>query len=131
MQIGVVGTGKMGTAIGKRLLARKHTLSVWNRTPARAQPLAALGAVVAATPSELATKVELVISIVTDEAALEAIYFGANGLLAKSVAGQLFIDMSTVRPAMPRKIAARVEIAGATMKLAINLPLMVYWQTLG
>lgn len=185
MHIGIAGTGKMGSAIAKRLLGLNHQVTVWNRTAQRAQPLRDLGAGWAQTPSELAAQTDAVITMLTDEQALDAVYFGAQGLLSQPVDGQLFIDMSTVKPAKPQEVGAKVAAAhatylecpvggsvgpategkllgfvggaeadlarakpileqlcrrvehvgplgaGATMKLAINLPLMVYWQTLG
>jgi 3-hydroxyisobutyrate dehydrogenase len=184
MQIGIAGTGKMGAAIARRLLGAGHQVSVWNRTADRAQPLLAEGARWAATPAALAREVTTVITMLTDEAALEEVYFAAHGLLAGAKGDHLFIDMSTVRPATQQAVGARVRAAGArylecpvggsvgparegkllgfvggaaadlerarellallcrrvehvgelgagaTMKLAMNLPLMVYWQTL-
>ena len=188
MHIGIAGTGKMGSAIARRLLGLGHQVSVWNRTRARAQPILELGA----AWSELAgmpAKVDAVITMLTDDAALDAVYAAVQasgaGLLAGDVKGRLLIDMSTVRPATQQAVGARVAAAGAgyvecpvggsvgpaqegkllgfvgaadadlararpllellcrrvehvgplgagaTMKLAINLPLMVYWQTLG
>jgi 3-hydroxyisobutyrate dehydrogenase len=185
MHIGIAGTGKMGTAIGKRLLATGHRLTVWNRSPERTRELIELGATQADSPRDLVSKVDAVITMLTDGPALDRVYFGADGLLSGPVASQLMIDMSTVSPAKQQEIGARVAAAGATyvecpvggsvgpaqegkllgfaggsaddlaraqplleklcrrvehvgplgagatMKLAINLPLMVYWQTLG
>jgi 3-hydroxyisobutyrate dehydrogenase len=185
MHIGIAGTGKMGSAISKRLLGLGHQVTVWNRSAARAQPLLDMGIGWAKTPLDLATQTEAVITMLTDEQALDDVYFGANGLLTGKVDQQLFIDMSTVKPAQQQAVGARVAAAnatyvecpvggsvgpasegkllgfvggaqadlarakpildqlcrrvehvgplgaGATMKLAINLPLMVYWQTLG
>ena len=185
MHIGIAGTGKMGSAIAKRLLGLGHQVTAWNRSAARAQPLRDLGIGWAQTPIELATTTEAVITMLTDEQALDDVYLGANGLLSGKVDGQLFIDMSTVKPAQQQAVGARAASAkatyvecpvggsvgpasegkllgfvggpeadlarakpildqlcrrvehvgplgaGATMKLAINLPLMVYWQTLG
>ena len=175
----------MGSAIAKRLLGLKHEVTVWNRTPQRAQPLRDLGAAWARSPARLAAQADLVITMLTDAQALDAVYGGPDGLLALPAAGKLFVDMSTVMPAQQQAIGARVAAAaasylecpvggsvgpalegkllgfaggaqadlararpvlevlcrrlehvgpvgaGATMKLAINLPLMVYWQTLG
>ncbi|MDB5900580.1 MAG: 3-hydroxyisobutyrate dehydrogenase-like protein [Ramlibacter sp.] len=184
MHIAIAGTGKMGTAIARRLLALGHSVTVWNRTPARAQPLEQAGASIAATPADLLKGADAVITIVTDAAALDAVYFAAGGLLSASPSGQLFIEMSTVAPAKQQEMGRRVTEAGgrflecpvggsvgpaaqgkllafcggdaqdverarpvlellcrriehaggfgagATLKLGINLPLMVYWQTL-
>ncbi len=183
-QIGLAGTGKMGAAITKRLLASGHAVVVWNRNAARAQPLLQAGATWAASPKALAQACDTVISMLTDEAAIDQVYGGAEGLLASPPPGRLFIDMSTVQPAKPKALAALAQAAGArflecpvggsvgpasegkllgfvggaaldlerarpllnllcrriehvgdfgagaTVKLAINLPLMVYWQTL-
>lgn len=185
MHIGIAGTGKMGSAIAKRLLSLNHQVTVWNRTPERAQSLIDMGASWAGSPRDLAGLAELVITMLTDEQALDHVYFGPHGLLSGSVDNKLFIDMSTVKPAKQQEIGARVSAAramylecpvggsigpaqegkllgfvggaevdlararvvldqlcrrvehvgplgaGALMKLAINLPLMVYWQTLG
>src|SRR5512136_2691358 len=108
LKIGIAGTGRMGAAIATRLLARGHAVAVWNRTPKKAQALAASGATVAVTPEELATKSEVVITVLTDAAAIDATYRGAHGLLAGDVRGKLFIDISTVRPEVEKALAASV-----------------------
>lgn len=184
MQIALAGTGKMGAAMARRLMASGHAVTVWNRTAARAQPLLDEGATWAASPAALAASADIVLTMLIDEAALDEVYRGADGLLSGPVAGRLFIDMSTVSPAKPQQIGALAQAAGAsflecpvggsvgpakegrllgfvggteedlararpvlealcrriehvgplgagaTMKLTINLPLMVYWQTL-
>jgi 3-hydroxyisobutyrate dehydrogenase-like beta-hydroxyacid dehydrogenase len=55
LKIGIAGTGRMGAAIAARLLDRGHAVTVWNRTPAKTESLAAAGAMVAPTPRELST----------------------------------------------------------------------------
>jgi 3-hydroxyisobutyrate dehydrogenase len=185
MKVGIAGTGRMGAAIAARLMGLGHELTVWNRTAEKTQELAAAGAKVAASPAALAGSADVVITILTDEKAIEALYSGPQGLLSANVAGKLFIEMSTVRPevevALARKVmqnkAAMIDCpvggttgparegklfgfvggedadvararplldqmcrraehvgpvgSGARMKLAINLPLFVYWQALG
>jgi 3-hydroxyisobutyrate dehydrogenase len=185
MKVGIAGTGRMGTAMAQRLMSLGHELTVWNRTPEKTRELAAAGAAVAPSAGALAGKVEVILTILTDDKAIDALYNGPQGLLSGKVAGKLFIEMSTVRPevevALAKKIggkgAALVECpvggttgparegklfgfaggedaavararplleqlcrrvehvgpagAGARMKLAINLPLYVYWQALG
>lgn len=185
LKIGIVGIGKMGAAIATRLAGLGHDVIAWNRTAAKAQALAPAGVKTAATPRELATRAEFIISILTDAKALDAAYEGADGLLAGDVTGKLFIEMSTVRPATEKELAAKINVknaamiecpvggtvgpardgklfgfaggdaadvarakplldqlcrrvehvgpvgAGASMKLAINLPLLVYWQAFG
>lgn len=185
MKIGVAGTGKMGAAIAQRLMGVGHEVTVWNRTAEKTKGLAAAGAKVATTPAALAAESEAVITILTDAAAIDAVYNGPQGLLSGNAAGKLFIEMSTVRPEVEIALAPKVKQKGATvvecpvggtvgpardgklfgfaggeaadmvrakplldqmcrrvehvgpigagtrMKLAINLPLMVFWQSFG
>jgi len=185
MKVGVAGLGRMGAAIAKRLIEVGHEVTVWNRGADKAEPLVKAGAARAGRPGELASRVDVVITILTDAKAIADVYESASGLLAGNVAGKTFIEMSTVQPetevALAKKIAARgatmvecpvggtvgpalqgkllglaggakedfarvkplleqmcrrVDLvgpigAGASMKLAINLPLGVFWQALG
>ncbi len=185
MRIGIAGTGKMGSAIARRLASLDHQVTVWNRTQARAQPLLDEGMAWAASPRDLLRQADIVITLLTNEQALDAVYRGADGLFGPGAEGKLFLEMSTVAPAKQQEMAGhaaavaaayvespvggsvgpakegkliafvggneadvararplleqlskRVEHvgphgAGETMKLAVNLPLMVYWQTLG
>jgi len=185
MNIGVCGTGRMGSSIAQRLMSVGHEVSVWNRDSAKTRPLVDAGAKTNASPAELAEGCDIVIVMLLNDAAIEAVYRGPHGLLKAKLGGKLVIDMSTVRPdtmisvgtavaklgaafvecpvggskvpakegklfglvggaksdvarAMPllEQLCRRIEHvgplgAGATMKLAVNLPLLVYWQALG
>lgn len=185
MRVGIAGLGKMGAAIAARLVESGHDVIVWNRSADKAKPLADAGAKVAASPADLAARADTVITILTDAAAIDAVYHGPSGLLSGDAAGKLFIEMSTVQPETEVALAAKVRAkgaafvecpvggttgparqgklfgfaggteadvarakplldqlcrrvehvgdvgAGAGMKLAINLPLMIYWQALG
>src|ERR1700756_19034 len=111
MKLGIAGIGKMGAAIAARLIEAGHDVTVWNRTPEKAK--AVPGAKNAASPAELAQHNEAVISILTDAAALDAVYNGPSGLLHGKVAGKLFIDMSTVLPATEIALARAVRAKGA------------------
>ena len=113
MKIGFAGMGRMGTAMAGRLLTQGHEVTVWNRTAAKTKPLADAGAKVAATPAELATRSELIMTILTDAEAIQATYCGANGLLNGAVIGKLFVEMSTVRPETERNLAKAVNAKGA------------------
>jgi len=113
MKIGVAGLGAMGAAIAARLMEVGHQVSVWNRTADKATPLADAGAMVSATPAALADACEAVITMLTDGAALDAVYAGADGLLSGNVKGKLFIDMSTVPPKVSTDLAAKVRATGA------------------
>ena len=103
----------MATAIGGRLLKFGHELTVWNRTPGKTAPLVAAGARVATTPAQVAAASDMVMTILTDAVAIQAIYLGPDGLLSGNVTGKLFVEMSTVRPSTERALAARVHERGA------------------
>jgi 3-hydroxyisobutyrate dehydrogenase len=115
MQIGIAGIGKMGTAIAQRLMEVGHRLTVWNRSAGKLQPLTDAGAAAASTPAELATRSEAVITLLTDAAAIDAVYHGSAGLLAGDVGGKLFIEMSTVQPATEVALAGKVRAKGAAV----------------
>jgi 3-hydroxyisobutyrate dehydrogenase-like beta-hydroxyacid dehydrogenase len=97
-KIGFLGLGMMGSAIASRLLDAGNDVTVWNRTAEKAQPLADRGASLAASPAEAALGADVVITMLTDPAALEQVLFGAQGLAAALHPGQTLIDMSTVGP---------------------------------
>ena len=115
MHIGVAGLGTMGGNIAARLLEVGHQVTVWNRNAAKTRPLADAGAKVAATPAELASAVEVALTILTDGAAIDAVYNGPNGMLSGDVKGKLFIEMSTVAPQVPIELAAKVRAKGAAL----------------
>jgi 3-hydroxyisobutyrate dehydrogenase len=175
----------MGSAIAQRLMSVGHEVSVWNRNSAKTKSLVETGAKLAASPAELVDTCEITIVMLLNDAATEAIYRAPDGILKAKLAGQLLIDMSTIRPdtmksngsaalqqgaafvecpvggtvgpakegkllglvggskadvarAMPvlEQLCRRIEHvgelgAGSMMKLAVNLPLLVYWQALG
>jgi 3-hydroxyisobutyrate dehydrogenase len=185
MKIGVCGTGRMGSSIAQRLISVGHEVGVWNRSSAKTKPLTDAGAKLFASPAELVDGCEAVIVMLLNDAAIEAVYRGPNGVLKSKLTGKFVIDMSTVRPETMRSVGAavaqqgaafvecpvggstgpakegklfglvggegsdverampvlqqlcrRIEHvgglgAGATIKLAVNLPLLVYWQALG
>ncbi len=112
MQIGLAGIGKMGVGIAARLVEVGHQVTVWNRSAGKLKPLAALGIKAAATPAELASSSEVIITILTDAAGIDAVYGGPQGLLAGNVKGKLFIEMSTVRPETPKALAEKVRAKG-------------------
>jgi 3-hydroxyisobutyrate dehydrogenase len=115
MQLGIAGIGKMGAPIAQRLIEVGHQLTVWNRSPDKARPLAKLGAAIAASPKEIAEKSEAVITILTNAAAIDQVYGGASGLLAGDVQGKLFIEMSTVEPDTEKTLAEKVRARGAAL----------------
>jgi 3-hydroxyisobutyrate dehydrogenase-like beta-hydroxyacid dehydrogenase len=110
MRVAILGTGKMGGAIARRLNAEGHELTLWNRTRERAEALA-IGRV-AATPSEAAEDAEVVISILTNADAIRAAYLGDTGA-AKTAKRQVFIEMSTAGPDVIEDLQPVIEQAGA------------------
>ncbi len=106
MRIGVAGIGKMGAAIAARLMEVGHEVAVWNRTPDKAK--AVTGATAVATPAELAQRSDAIITILTDGAAIDAVYNGPSGLLSGDVKDKLFIEMSTVPPKIETALAPKV-----------------------
>jgi 3-hydroxyisobutyrate dehydrogenase-like beta-hydroxyacid dehydrogenase len=110
MRVAIIGTGKMGGAMARRLKSRGHELTVWNRTRERADALGV--GKVASTPAEAAKDAEVVISMLTDANAVRAAYLGEDG--AATVAGdQVFVEMSTAGPDVSGEIAPRLQKAGA------------------
>ena len=113
--LGFVGLGSMGSAIAERLLAAGRPITGWNRTRARAEPLLARGMRWAATPRAVAQATDVIFTMVTDSAALEAVTGGEEGILAGLDTGKVYVDMSTVSPALSRALAERVAMTGALM----------------
>lgn len=105
----------MGAAIAERLLSVGHQVTVWNRSADKAKALVEKGAKIAASPAALASESEVIVTILSDGTAIDAIYRGPQGLLAGDCKGKLFIEMSTVRPEVERALAADVKAKGARM----------------
>jgi len=105
--IAYLGLGGMGFAMASRLLDAGHPLIVWNRSPAKAEPLLARGATLAATPGDAANAADVVFTMVADDKALEGICFGDQGLMARMKPGALHVSMSTILPATAKNLALR------------------------
>jgi 3-hydroxyisobutyrate dehydrogenase-like beta-hydroxyacid dehydrogenase len=115
MEIGFVGLGAMGAGIVRRLLDGGHTVTGWNRTKARADPLLEIGMRWADTPRDAAAAGDVVFSILTDAAAVEAVLEGPDGIIAGLRPQGVYADMSTIAPEQSRAFAAKVAEAGRTM----------------
>ncbi|WP_445682044.1 NAD(P)-dependent oxidoreductase [Radicibacter daui] len=111
MKIGVIGLGQMGAAMARNLLAAGHEVIVWNRDAAKAAPLVARGATLAATPAEAAAG-GLVISMLADDRAVEAVTLGQGGLLSADMPGLVHLSMSTISPALSARLAGEHAKAG-------------------
>lgn len=111
-KIGLIGLGLMGRPMGHNLLKAGYSLTVWNRTPSRAESLVAAGAKLAGSPAEVAGASDVFITIVSDPPALEEVLWGFGrgaGALAALSSGSIYIDSSTVSPALARKIAGACQ----------------------
>ena len=105
-RIAFIGLGAMGSRMACRLVDAGHELAVWNRTRAKADQLADLGATPAATPAEAASQAEIVITMVSNPAALQAVTDGPTGITAGIAGSATVIEMSTVGPAGVSRLAS-------------------------
>jgi 3-hydroxyisobutyrate dehydrogenase len=103
-RIGFVGLGTMGTPMVLNLQKKGFEVTVWNRSPARAQALGTTGIAIANSPAELAASVDIFCTCVADPAALEQVALGEQGLLNGARQGQLFIDFSTVSVSLIKRL---------------------------
>jgi 3-hydroxyisobutyrate dehydrogenase-like beta-hydroxyacid dehydrogenase len=108
LAVGLIGLGNMGTAIAERLLDAGYELVVYNRTPGKAEPLVARGATAASTSADLVERVEVVLTSLANDEALEAV---AAEVVAAARPGTVLVDLSTVSPAASARVASRAEAA--------------------
>src|SRR5664279_3856128 len=116
--IGVVGLGAMGGQIAGRLLSQGNRVYGTNRTKAKADPLIDRGLRWRDTPRHVTETADVIISMVTDSAALRTVTDGPDGILAGLRPGQVYLDMSTISPASSGELAGRVAASGAAMLTA-------------
>jgi 3-hydroxyisobutyrate dehydrogenase-like beta-hydroxyacid dehydrogenase len=112
MRIGFIGIGNMGAAIAANLVRAQHDVAIWNRSPEKRRPLLEAGATIAASPREAATGREVVFTMLADDAALDSVVAGENGLHAGLAPGALHISMSTIAVATADRIAAAHRAQG-------------------
>ena len=114
--VSLIGLGLMGRPMGHNLLKAGFPLVVWNRTPSRADSLVAAGARLASCPKEAAAAADVLITIVSDPPALEHVLWGSDAKSGSAFAsikrGAIYMDSSTVSPALARKIAGASAGAG-------------------
>jgi 3-hydroxyisobutyrate dehydrogenase-like beta-hydroxyacid dehydrogenase len=113
--LGFVGLGTMGSRLARRLLDAGHTVHGYNRSAGKARALEGAGLKLAPTPRSAADGAEAVFSMVSDDAALRAVAFGHDGILAGLRRGAVFVEMSTVSPAITRELGDAVAARGASM----------------
>jgi len=103
--IGFIGLGLMGGPMASNLVKAEFPVTVWNRTASKAESLVKQGAKLAANPRAVALQADVLITIVSDPAALEEVLWGANGAIEGLRRGSLYIDSSTVSPDLARRVA--------------------------
>jgi len=110
--IGYLGMGIMGSAMAGRLVDAGYTVTVWNRSSDKCEPLSAKGAKVGDSPKAVVEACDIVFACTSDPASARAVVFGENGVLAGITAGKKFIDMSTVDEETSKEISTAVLAKG-------------------
>jgi len=111
-KVAVLGLGTMGSGMAQNLLKAGHTVTVYNRTPAKAEALRTAGARVAGTPAEATRDAEFVIAMLADDQASRDVWFGSDGALEAAGPGTVLIDSSTVSPVWVLELAAAAKQRG-------------------
>jgi 3-hydroxyisobutyrate dehydrogenase-like beta-hydroxyacid dehydrogenase len=119
MKVGVVGLGTMGAPMARHLISAGHDVTVWNRTRAKEEPLAELGAQRAETAAAAAAGADAVLTCVSDDPDLEAVVFGPDGVASTLPAGSVLVDCSTASPTLARDLAERLAVDG---RLFVDAP---------
>jgi len=114
-RVGFIGLGLMGSGMSMNLLRAGFPLTVWNRTRSKMRPLLEAGAEGAGSPREVAERSDVVIDIVTDSPDVEEVLLGPNGVVHGAKPGTIVIDMSTISPAVTRRIAEELGKEGVRM----------------
>ena len=112
MKVGFIGLGVMGRPMALHVQRAGHALHVWARRP---ESVAGLPATICATPAELGRQCEVVFTVITSSADVEAVALGAHGLIEGMAPGSVLVDCSTIAPDVARHIAARLGEKGIAM----------------
>ena len=115
MKVGIVGLGRMGAAMSRRLRQQGFEVVGWDQKTQANQALAAEGLTIAADARGVAAASDVVISSITEDRGARTVFTGSAGFLAGDVAGKLFIEMSTLQPMTGRELAPLVEARGARL----------------
>jgi 3-hydroxyisobutyrate dehydrogenase len=111
-RVALLGLGTMGAGMAANWLAKGFALSVWNRTPAKAQALASKGAKAAATPCEAAAGADCIFAMVANDDASRSVWLGADGALAGAKPGAVVVESSTLTPDWVRELAGQARAKG-------------------
>ncbi|SEO18230.1 3-hydroxyisobutyrate dehydrogenase [Salinihabitans flavidus] len=107
--LGYIGTGLMGAPMAARLIEAGHSVTVWNRTAAKAQSLVDRGAALGESPAEVAAASDIVFLCLTDTDAVREAVFGDNGVARGAREGAILVDFSSIQPDATREMAARLK----------------------
>lgn len=107
--LGYIGTGLMGAPMATRLIEAGNTVTVWNRTAAKAQPLVDRGAAQAESPADVAAAADIVFLCLTDTDAVREAVFGENGVARGARKGAILVDFSSIQPDATREMAERLK----------------------
>ncbi len=107
--VAILGLGTMGMGMAKNLCKAGYSVSAWNRTRSKAEPLAAFGAHIADTPAQAASGAEVVLAMVADDPASREVWLGDEGALAAMQPGTVAVDSSTVSPAWITELGQAAE----------------------
>ena len=121
MKIGLVGLGRMGTAIAQRLKERGCEVVAWDRSAKAVEAQARHGLRTVASARAVAAEADVVLSIITEDNGVRQIFTAPDGFLSGEVKGKLFIEMSTLRPMTHRELAPSVKAKGASL---VDAPVM-------
>lgn len=113
MIVGLIGLGRMGSAMAQRLASNGFEIIGWDRNAAAVRALAGSGARAAADARGVADAADVVITTITEDTGVRGVFTGTRGVLEANVAGTLFIEMSTLQPATVRELAPAIEARGA------------------
>lgn len=115
MTLGFIGLGAMGSRMAMRLLNAGYQLGVYNRSPDRARALGDAGARVYASAADLAGDADVVLSMLADDAAVEHVMLGQDGVLGAARKGATLVDLSSVHPDTSRRVAAAARLKDVAM----------------
>nr|WP_279588853.1 NAD(P)-dependent oxidoreductase [Paenibacillus castaneae] len=113
-KIGFIGLGVMGLGMAANLLKKGYEVAVYNRTPGKAASLVELGASELESPVAVARAVDIVITMISNDAAIREVYWGENGIFEGVREGVTLIDSSTISPMLAKELAAAAEALGAS-----------------
>lgn len=115
LRVGFIGLGLMGRPMSLNLLKAGFPLVVWNRTPSKADLVVQAGAGPGRSPAEVASRSDVVITMVSDSPDVEQVVLGPGGVIEGAQRGSVVVDMSTISPAVTRSIAQRLATKGVAM----------------